>query len=482
MTRDGGKSWKDVTPPGLTAWSQISLIEASHFDPAVAYAAVNRSRIDDQTPYIYRTRDYGASWQLITNGIVAPAFLRAVREDPQTKGLLFAGTEFGVYASFDDGDHWQSLQLNLPVTGVRDLTIHGDDLVIATYGRSFWILDNITPIREARALASNKTKTPWLYHPATTLRVDNDSFLGTPLPPEEPAAPNPPNGAMIDYFLPSQAHEVQLEILDAQQNIVRRFSSEGHSAEEQIPTKYLPLPVADRWFAKPEVLEKTSGMHRFVWDLTWGSSGGPTDDEDADYHRPKGPKAVPGIYQLRLTVDGEVQNQSLTVAMDPRSPATSELLAQQLQLGRQIFAETVEARRALAETDSVQRQLADIQRKLGMKPNAQNASVAPAVTAAQSAIGKIVMNKEHAAAESPGLQEASTGLASALRVIESGDRAAPAQAIALYKESSQQAKTRIAEWNQFKERQLAQLNQQLSKANLAPIAIAEIERRPSPSH
>jgi hypothetical protein len=287
---------------------------------------------------------------------------------------------------------------------------------------------------------------------------------------------------MIDYFLPSQAHEVQLEILDAQQNIVRRFSSEGHSAEEQIPTKYLPLPVADRWFAKPEVLEKTSGMHRFVWDLTWGSSGGPTDDEDADYHRPKGPKAVPGIYQLRLTVDGEVQNQSLTVAMDPRSPATSELLAQQLQLGRQIFAETVEARRALAETDSVQRQLADIQRKLGMKPNAQNASVAPAVTAAQSAIGKIVMNKEHAAAESPGLQEASTGLASALRVIESGDRAAPAQAIALYKESSQQAKTRIAEWNQFKERQLAQLNQQLSKANLAPIAIAEIERRPSPSH
>ena len=477
VTRDGGKNWKDVTPPGLTAWSQISLIEASHFDPAVAYAAVNRSRIDDQTPYIYRTHDYGASWQLITIGIVAPAFLRAVREDPQTKGLLFAGTEFGVYASFDDGDHWQSLQLNLPVTGVRDLTLHGDDLVIATYGRSFWILDNITPLRQVRMLAANKAGTPWLFHPATAVRVDNDSFPGTPLPPEEPAALNPPNGAMIDYLLPSPTHDVQLEVLDAQQNLIRRFSSEGHSAEEQIPTKYLPIPVAERWFSKPEALEKTPGMHRFVWDLTWGSSGGPTEDEDADYHRPKGPKAVPGIYQVRLTVDGEVQSQSLTVVMDPRSPATSEVLAQQLQLGRQIFAETREARRALAEIDSVQKQLADIQRKLGQeKADAQNASVASAVTGAQSAIGKLVINKEHAAADAPGLQDAYTGLASALRVVESGDRAVPSQAIAVYKESSQQAKTCIAKWNQFKQRQLAQLNQQLGKANLAPIAIAEIER------
>ncbi|MFZ1050473.1 MAG: hypothetical protein WAN41_07285, partial [Candidatus Sulfotelmatobacter sp.] len=238
-----------------------------------------------------------------------------------------------------------------------------------------------------------------------------------------------------------------------------------------------PLPVAERWFAKPEVLEKTPGMHRFVWDLTWGSSGGPTEDEDADYHRPKGPKAVPGIYQVRLTVDGEVQSQSLTVVMDPRSPATSEVLAQQLQLGRQIFAETREARRALAEIDSVQKQLADIQRKLGQeKADAQNASVASAVTGAQSAIGKLVINKEHAAADAPGLQDAYTGLASALRVVESGDRAVPSQAIAVYKESSQQAKTCIAKWNQFKQRQLAQLNQQLGKANLAPIAIAEIER------
>jgi photosystem II stability/assembly factor-like uncharacterized protein len=471
VTRDGGKNWKDVTPPALSDWSKISLIEASHFDPAVAYAAVDRGRLDDQTPYIYRTRDYGATWQLVTNGIAAHAFLRAVREDPQNKGLLFAGTEFGVYASFDDGDHWQSLQLNLPVTGVRDLTIHGDDLVIATYGRSFWILDNIAPLRQV--LDARRARGSWLYRPATAIRMDNDSFPGTPLPPEEPTAENPPSGAMIDYFLPSPASAVRLEVFDAQQNLVRKFSSEDHPAEEQSTPKYLPLPVAERWFTKPEVLEKAAGMHRFVWNLTWGSSGGPSADEEAEYRNPSGPKAVPGIYQVRLTVDGKTQTQSLKVVMDPRSPATPEVLTQQLELGQRIFGETIEARRALAEISSVQKQLADIQQKLG----AQSAQLKSALAEAQSGVGKILTNKERAVDEGPGLQDAYTGLASALRVVENGDRAVPSQAIAVYKESSQQVKARIAEWARFKQTRLAQLNQKLRDANFAPIAIAEIEQR-----
>ncbi len=361
LTRDGGKNWKDVTPPGLSDWSKISLIEASHFDPAVAYAAVDRGRLDDQTPYLYRTRDYGASWQLVTNGITAPAFLRAVREDPQSKGLLFAGTEFGVYVSLDDGDHWQSLQLNLPVSSIRDLAIHGDDLVVATHGRAFWILDNITPLRQVSE--ARKAGGPWLYRPATAIRVDNDFFTGTPLPPEEPTAENPPNGAMIDYFLPSTAGAVRLEVFDSQQKLVRRFSSEDASGGQRT-RKHRPLPIAERWFPKPEVLEKTAGMHRFVWDLAWGSSGGPDADEDSEYRNPSGPKVVPGIYQVRLTVDGKTQEQALKIIMDPRSAATPEVLAEQLQLGQQIFGETIEARRALAEIGSVQKQLADIQQKL----------------------------------------------------------------------------------------------------------------------
>jgi len=485
LTRDGGKNWKDVTPPGLSDWSKISLIETSHFDPAVAYAAVDRGRLDDRRPYIYRTRDYGATWQLVTNGVAAPAFLRSVREDPQSKGLLFAGTEFGIYVSWDDGDHWQSLQLNLPVTGVRDLTIHGDDLVIATYGRSFWILDNITPLRQA--LDARRTSGPWLYRPATAVRIDNDSFTGTPPPPEEPTAENPPGGAMIDYFLQTPANSVGLEVFDAQQNLVRKFSSEDHSEDHwlagQGTWKHQPLPVAERWFPKPEVLEKTVGMHRFVWNLTWGSSGGPSADEDAEYHNPSGPKAAPGIYQVRLTVEGKTQSQSLQIIMDPRSSATAEVLTQQLQLGQQIFGETVEARRALAEIGSVQKQLADTQQKLGQqKPGAQNAELKAALAEAQSGIGKILTNKilmkkEHAADEGPGLQDAYTGLASALRVVESGDRAVPSQAIAVYRESSQQVKAGIAEWARFKQTRLAQLNQRLRDANLAPIAIAEIERQ-----
>jgi len=471
LTRDGGKNWKDVTPQGLSDWSKISLIEASHFDPAVAYAAVDRGRLDDQSPYIYRTRDYGATWQRITDGITAPAFLRAIREDPQSKGLLFAGTEFGVYVSFDDGDHWQSLQLELPVSSVRDLTIHGDDLVIATFGRSFWILDNITPLRQV--VEARKARGPWLYRPATAVRVDNDSFSGTPIPPEEPTAENPPNGAMIDYFLKSPASAIQLEVFDAQQNLVRKFSS-----EDPVTKKHPPLPVAERWFPKPEVLEKAAGMHRFVWNLTWGSSGGPSADEDAEIRNPSGPKAVPGIYQVRLTVDGKVQTQSLKVIMDPRSPATSEVLAHQLKWGRQMFGEAIEARRALAEIASVQKHLAEVQQKLGQqKVTSQSGQLKSALAEAESAIGKILTNKEHAADESPGLQDAYAGLASALRVVESGDRAVPSQAIAVYQESTPQVKARIAEWARFKQTRLSQLNQQLREANSAPIAIAEVERQ-----
>ena len=464
LTSDGGKTWKEVTPPGLSAWSKISLIEASHFDPAVAYAAVDRSRLDDQTPYLYRTRDYGATWQLITSGIAAGSFLRGIREDEKKNDLLFAATELGVYVSFDSGDHWQSLQLNLPTTSVRDLTVHGNDLVIATHGRAFWILDNITPLRQA--LDAGKANT-FLFDPAPAFRIDNDSFAGTPLPPEEPTAENPPAGAVIDYFLKSSASTVTLEIFEAKTNLVCKFSS-----EDQNPEKHRLVPIAERWFPKPESLQKTPGVHRFVWNLTWGSSGGSDADEDSEYRSPSGPKAVPGIYTVRLTVDGQSQTHLLKVVMDPRSPATPEVLQQQLQLGQQLFAETREARRALAEIGSVQKRLAEVEQKVGE----QNPSLKSALAGAQSEIANILTKKETVSGEMGGLQEAYTALTSALHVVEGGDRAVPSQAIAVYKESSQGIMAGIAQWTTFKQTKLPQLNHQLSDGSLAPIAISEIEQ------
>jgi photosystem II stability/assembly factor-like uncharacterized protein len=465
LTRDGGKNWKDVTPQGLTAWSKISFIEASHFDPATAYAAVDRSRLDDQAPYLYRTQDFGATWQLITNGLPASAFLRGIREDPEHKGLLFAGTELGVYASFDDGDHWQSLQLNLPVTSTRDLIIHGEDLIVATHGRSFWILDNITPLRQASEAA--KANAFWLYQPAPAVRIDNDSFAGTPLPPEEPTAENPPAGAMIDYFVESAASAVTMEIFDQQHNRVCKFSS-----EDKRPEKHPPLPIAERWFPKPQVLEDNVGVHRFVWNLTWGNSGGSSADDDSDDRNPTGPKVVPGIYTLRFTVEGKTYSQQLKVIMDPRSPATPQTLQQQLQLGRQMFAESLEARRALAEITSVQKQLSDMEQKI----DEQKSDLKSAVAEAQTEIARIVSNKETRPTQPAGLQDAYTELASALRVVEGGDRAVPSQAIAVYQESSPEVKTGIAKWTTFKQTKLPGLNQKLREKNLAPIAISEIEQ------
>src|SRR5215467_7202948 len=465
LTRNGGRTWKDVTPAGLSNWSEISLIEASRFDPAVAYAAVSRSRLDDQTPYLYRTRDYGSSWQPITQGIPAPAFLRAIRQDQKSKTLLFAGTELGTYVSFDDGDHWQSLQLNLPVTSVRDLAIHDDDLVIATHGRSFWILDNITPLRQVAE--ARKATGSWLFRPAVAIRIDNDSFSGTPLPPEEPTAENPPTGAMIDYYLNSPAKDVKLEIFDSQDKLVSRFSS-----EDQVPVKPAPLPIAERWFREPEALRKTPGMHRFVWNLAWGGSRGPAADEDGDLRNPNGPRIAPGSYQIRLTVDGHSQSQTLHLVMDPRSPATPEVLAQQFQLGKEIFSKTLEAHRALAEISSLQKRLAEVEQG----PAGQVAQFKPALTEVRSSLNKIVATTERTLPQGPGLRDAYAGLASALRVVESGDRPVPTQAVSVYRQSSQQVDACIREWAEFKQVNLPQFNQQLRRANLAPITLGKEEQ------
>jgi photosystem II stability/assembly factor-like uncharacterized protein len=469
LTLDGGKTWKDVTPPGLSPWSKISLIEASHFDAGVAYAAIDRHRLDDDSPYLYRTRDYGKSWQKIVNGIPSTTFLRAIREDTEQRGLLYAGTETGIYVSFDDGNHWQPIQLNLPVTSVRDINVHGTDLVVATHGRSFWILDDMTPLRQIAE--ARKASNAWLYKPAPAYRIDNDGFLGTPLPPEEPAAKNPPNGAILDYGLKSPAHNVTLVILDAAGEVVRHFSS-----ADIVPPLPQTAPIAERWFPKPQRLQLAPGMHRFVWDLAWGGAGAKNSDtdsgDDEDDGPPRGPRVVPGTYQVQLTVDGKMFTRPLEVVMDPRSSATPAELKQQQETGRRIYAETVRSRQAMAEIQSVQKELQTLQPKLTGRPN-----LAASLAALQQSIRQIAGGGPGSSAtDAMGLEKANIGLASALRVVESGDRAIPAQAIQLFRQSSAAMDQRVQEWQKLKTTEIPQLNRKLRRADIAPLRISRIER------
>jgi hypothetical protein len=435
------------------------MIEASHFDPSVAYVAVDRHRLDDQTPYLYRTRDYGQTWQLITTGIAANSFVNAIREDPQKRGLLFAGTELGIYVSFDDGAHWQPLQLNLPVTSVRDITIHGDDLIIATFGRSFWILDDITPVRQMIPPPQNVR----LYQPATAIRVDNDAFLGTPLPPDEPAAKNPPEGAIIDYYLPATAQSLTLEIFDSGGRLVQRYIG-GPMRQQPHP----PLPIAERWLIPPVALETTPGAHRFLWDLRWAAPGASSASEaEEGFRAPRGPQVVPGTYQLKLTADGKLFAQTLKVEMDPRSPATAAELNEQLRLGLEIFAEVENSRKALSELGAVRKQLHQIETQ-SLKHHERLLSQLAEMDAA-------IQQIENGQATTPGavtgLRQANMGLAAALYVVESGDRPAPSQALNLYHQADQAAKTAMAGWQELTSNRLPKLNEALRKAGLAAISV-----------
>jgi hypothetical protein len=471
LTTDGGKTWRDVTPPELTPWSKISLIEASHFDPATAYAAVDRHRLDDQKPYLYITHDYGHTWKLSVDGIAPHHFIGAVREDTEQRDLLFAGTEFGFYVSFDDGAHWLPLQLNLPVTSIRDMNINGSDLIIATHGRSFWVLDDIAPLRQAAAASRHNTGA-FLYTPPTAVRVDNDGFLGTPLPPEEPQADNPPTGAIVDYYLGQEATKVTLQILDAQGHVLRHFSS----TEKQAISRPL-LAIAERWFPKPQTLETNAGHHRFVWDLAAGGSGAGLGDDDNDDEAggPAGPRVPPGTYTLRLSVDGTKMDRPLRVIMDPRAPATPQMLTQQFALANSIYGQLLQSRKAMAELDSAASQL---QKLAG--DNSGSTDLKAEIQTAQANLDRIRAGEHGADGKGdsePGLAEASSGLNTDLRLVESGDRTAPASALEIFAQMKKASQQGIDAWQHFKTDDLATLNAALTAAHLEPVQIAAIEEQ-----
>ncbi|HEY3579778.1 MAG TPA: amidohydrolase family protein [Pyrinomonadaceae bacterium] len=337
VTRDGGKTWKNVTPPQIDSWSKISQLDASHFDVNTAYAAVNRIRLDDLKPHIYRTTDGGATWNEIVAGL-PDGPINTVKEDPEGRGLLFAGTETAVFYSLNDGAWWQSLRLNMPATSIRDLVVHNDDLVVGTHGRSFWILDDITPLRQING--TNINAELHLFAPQVAYRVKRNVNTDTPLPPEEPVGQNPPDGAIINYsFKRDPATPVTLEIFDSSNQLVRRYASDDKPAPID-PSAYA---VPDYWFQRPQTLVAKAGVQRFVWDLKYApppafARGFPIS---AIYHNtplyPLGPAVLPGNYTVKLTVNGKSETQPLVVKMDPRVTTNAAGLEEQFKLSMEAY-------------------------------------------------------------------------------------------------------------------------------------------------
>jgi photosystem II stability/assembly factor-like uncharacterized protein len=352
VTRDGGKTWNDVTPPGLAAWSKISLMDASRFDANTAYAAINTLRLDDLRPHIYRTRDGGKTWTHITTGLPDGGIINVVREDPKRKGLLFAGSEQAVHVSFDDGDHWQSLRNNMPATSIRDLVIKDDDLVVGTHGRSFYILDDITPLRQAAAMSP--APAVHLFAPQEAWRFRWNKNTDTPLPPDEPAGQNPPDGAVLHYYLNAAAQgPVMLEILDAKSAVVRRYSS-ADPVEPLVEGRNTP----DYWLRPHRALAATAGLHRFVWDVHHErpavNFSYPISAILANTPQtPMGSWAAPGKYTVRLMVDGKTLTQPLIVKMDPRVRATAADITLQYDMSRAIDALLRRSSSALAAVRAV---------------------------------------------------------------------------------------------------------------------------------
>ncbi len=388
LTVDGGRTWKNVTPLALTPWAKVSLIDASHFDPLTAYAAINTLRLSDLSPHIYRTRDGGRTWTHITEGIPNGATINAVREDPKRKGLLFAGSETTVYVSFDDGDHWQSLRRNLPATSIRDLVIKDDDLVVGTHGRGFWVLDNITPLRQLTAETARRDAV--LFTPQMATRVRWNMNTDTPIPPEEPAGQNPPDGAIIDYWLATAATgPITLEILDSTGGVIRRYSSDQVAAaitdEGNVPAY---------WIRPARILQATAGAHRFLWDLKYAEPEGfsrsfpiaaikgQTDKE------PDGVWVMPGRYQARLTVNGVSTTQSFRVRMDPRVRTSTAALRRQFVLSRRI-ADAAGRIAGAAKTPTLSGLLGQLQQLYGTLQGADREPTASTVAAVADRLGAL---------------------------------------------------------------------------------------------
>jgi photosystem II stability/assembly factor-like uncharacterized protein len=475
-TRDAGTNWKDVTPAELTPWSKVTQLVASHFDDVSAYASVNRFRVDDLTPYIYRTHDGGETWSLIINGLPANAPVDTVREDPVRKGLLFAGTETSVWVSFDDGDHWQSLQLNLPHTSMRDLWIREDDLVVGTHGRSFWILDNISPLRQISNTVQKADA--FLFNPAVAWRVRRSSNTDTPIPPDEPTAQNPPDGAVVDYFLAKDASgPAVVEILDSQGKLVRRYSSADKppATDEELAKQLIPL----YWIRKHKSLSTSAGMHRWLWDLHYTSPNAPRYEYPISAipgDTPRGPlgaRALPGQYTVKLTVNGQSYSKPLTIKMDPRVKMTAEGLTKMFEMQLRLASLMTDASRALATARSAREQLQKLNAPQGGSLVAAISDFSKKLSAVLDGAGA----PRSANLSGPTLASVNGGIGALYGELDRADAAPTSAQHSALTEIEQSVAEVMKLWTALEKTDLPALNQQLRQANVPEVRFESIAPR-----
>jgi photosystem II stability/assembly factor-like uncharacterized protein len=474
LTLDAGKTWQNVTPPGVPERGAINLIEASPLNADAAYVVA--SAFPDSHPYIYRTRDAGRTWQRIVNGLPERGIARVVREDPARTGLLYAGTETGAHVSFDGGDHWQSLSMNLPTVAVSDLKVHGNDLVASTYGRGLWSLDNLSPLRTVDDQTS--ATRVHLFPPEVATRVRWDNWPDTPLPADTAAGQNPPDGAIIDYYLASDVSgEATLDIRDEQGRTVRHYSSTLPPAEERLAN------APEFWFAPPSVLSTKAGLHRFVWNLQWehpdtlpfGYSGrllNYTEYTVPDHaiagqtprHQPPGPYVVPGRYEVVLTIAGETHRQPLIVKIDPRVSASQTDLEAQLDLARQITDGMASSYKSFYDVAALTKVLAERRKS---KPNVKE--LTDAITALEKQVAELADGSQAA----PGFGLINRDLARYLTMIESGDMRPAQSARANATVACEALRTNLALWREVHTAKLPALNKLLQQNKLDAVPMIQ---------
>ena len=487
VTWDGGKHWSNVTPPSVKAWTRIFNMDAGHFDTKTAYVAANTMRIDDMNPHFYRTHDGGKTWTEIDNGLAAGAVANSIREDPRVKGLLYAATETQVWFSTDDGDHWRSIRQNMPAVSVRDIQVKDDatclcaDLVAGTHGRGFWILDDVTPLRQMAA--AEAAKDAYLFKPATAVRVRFGTNDPTPWPPELPAGQNPPPGGIIDYYLPHAASgTVKLEILDAHGKLVRSYTSndpvlkpdpsldpEGYNKVCQANPGAADCGVPLYWAAPNMVLSTASGMHRFTWDLKFNAVGDnqePPGEGGAGvvphrtYPSTYAPWAPPGSYSVRLTVDGKQYTQPLTLKLDPRvkTPAAgltqlASLSVEMYDAAQSAYASFTQARALVGELDKLQG--ADVE---AFKKQVEALAPAPAAGGRGRGRGFGRGGRGGGAPPAASLESIQTSLMGAAMAMQNADATPTANEVAACSAARSEARAVNAKWTALSTNGLASFN------------------------